>query len=373
MDPRPGLDKLCCQNPDCKRYGRYGGGNLTVRKVYGADRIRYLRCTSCTEEFSERRGSALFGCKIAEKKACSVIEHIDSGCSLRATASLVGVCREAVSRLVRRTGKVSEKAHDLLVQDIKPVALQFDEKWSYVGKKQKNLKTTDDPDEVGDRWDMICIDPQSKLLISLMPGKRTAASIGQVVADAASRLSAFYLPPALFTDGEETYLEAIRQAFGHSYPAPKTGNRGRNPAKIKRIPHRLVYAKIIKHRKKGKLVHIEISPVFGKARLAGVLALLGWNTPNMSAIERFNLTDRSRNRRKTRKSLGASRKDRYHDAVSWIEALRYNFYHSHRSLRLPCNQGKRKWLRRTPAMAAGLADHPYSTLELLRLTPNGMG
>jgi hypothetical protein len=75
MDTRPGLTKLCCQNPDCKDYGKRAGGNLSVRKVYGADQIRYLRCSSCTEEFSERRGSALFGCKIRAAKAVSVIEH----------------------------------------------------------------------------------------------------------------------------------------------------------------------------------------------------------------------------------------------------------------------------------------------------------
>jgi hypothetical protein len=30
-------------------------------------------------------------------------------------------------------------------------------------------------------------------------------------------------------------------------------------------------------------------------------------------------------------------------------------------------------MKRTPAMAAGLADHLFSTLELLRLCPLGLG
>jgi hypothetical protein len=37
----------------------HGQDNLTVRKIYGQDRIRLLRCRTCGEEFSERRGTAL--------------------------------------------------------------------------------------------------------------------------------------------------------------------------------------------------------------------------------------------------------------------------------------------------------------------------
>ena len=57
---RPDLDTLACVNADCQHYGRPGQGNLTIRKVYGQDGIRLLRCGSCQAEFSERRNTALF-------------------------------------------------------------------------------------------------------------------------------------------------------------------------------------------------------------------------------------------------------------------------------------------------------------------------
>jgi hypothetical protein len=41
---RPDLDTLACVNPECQRFRRPGEANLTVRKVYGADRLRLLRC-----------------------------------------------------------------------------------------------------------------------------------------------------------------------------------------------------------------------------------------------------------------------------------------------------------------------------------------
>ena len=370
MDPRPAIENLCCLNPECKAYGQREQDNLTLRKTYGADRIRYLRCRTCGEEFSERKGTALFNCKIREAQAVSVIEHLDSHCGMNATARLVGVSKAAVRRLVRVNGRVSGQLHDRLIRHLHPQALQFDEKWSYVGKKQAHLTREDDPSEKGDYWDANGLDPQSKLLVSLVPGKRTAETIHQVVADAAERLAPDAEQPAIFTDGESAYEEAILDVFGRRYRVPRRSVCGRPPAPMVRVPRDLVYAQIIKHRQGGRVKQVEIRPIFGKGKLPAVVARLGWNKANTSAIERFNLTDRMRNARKGRKTIGFSRRTCFHDAMSWISALRYNFHHAHRSLRRRTEEGR--WQQRTPAMAAGVADHIYSSLELMRLCPIGL-
>ena len=85
---RPDLSTLACINPACQQFRQRGQANLVIRKVYGHDRIRLLRCRSCCEEFSERRGSALCNTKLVEAKAEDVINHLDEGCSVRATARL---------------------------------------------------------------------------------------------------------------------------------------------------------------------------------------------------------------------------------------------------------------------------------------------
>ncbi len=371
MDPRPDLSNVCCLNPECTDYGHRGRDNLTVRKTYGVDQIRYLRCRRCGEEFSERKGTALFNCKIGEDKAVAVIEHLDSGCGLRATAQLVGVAKDTVSRLVRVSGRHSRQVHDRRVRHISPRALQFDEKWAYTGKKERHLTRQDDPVTLGDHWDVTCLDPQTKLLLTVVPGKRTATTIQQAVADAASRVAAHAPQPAIFTDGEPAYQTAILTVFGHRYPVPRTHRLGRPPTPVLRIPRDLVYAQVVKHRRAGRVIAVEIRPIFGKGKLPAVIVALGWTQANTSAIERFNLTDRTRNGRKARKTLRFSRRTRFHDWMSWITALRYNFHHAHRSLRQRTENGR--WQPRTPAMAAGLADHLYSSLELLRLCPIGLG
>lgn len=109
---RPHIETLACPYPDCHLYAQKGASNLTVRKVYGKDRIRYLRCRACAREFSERKGTALFGTKIAEEKAVSVVEHLAEGVSTKGTSRLVGVSAEAIRRLRRNVGDHARDFHD---------------------------------------------------------------------------------------------------------------------------------------------------------------------------------------------------------------------------------------------------------------------
>jgi hypothetical protein len=76
---RPQLETLACVNARCESYGQAGRNNLTIRKLYGKDHIRYLRCRECGAEFSERKNTALWNTKVAEEKAVSVAEHLAVG------------------------------------------------------------------------------------------------------------------------------------------------------------------------------------------------------------------------------------------------------------------------------------------------------
>jgi transposase-like protein len=131
---RPALDTLACIKPECPLFRQSDQGKLVVRKIYGSDAIRLLRCRNGCEEFSERRGTALFNTKLPESKAEDVINHLGEGCSVRATARLVKVCKETVARLLRVSGRHAEHFHDQHVRNRRPMALEFDEQWSVVKK-----------------------------------------------------------------------------------------------------------------------------------------------------------------------------------------------------------------------------------------------
>jgi len=82
-------------------------------------------------------------------------------------------------------------------------------------------------------------------------------------------------------------------------------------------------------------------------------------------VERTHLTSRQRNGRLVRKTLSFSKQ---RQMLAWAcawENLVYNFAHPVKTLRLPAPVTGRKWLKRSPAMAAGLTDHVWSIAELL--------
>ena len=99
-------------NRRCEPYGQAGQHNLTVRKTYGRDQIRYLRCRVCCSEFSERKQSALWNTKIREAQAVTMSEHLAEGCSLKGTARLVCVAPSTVRRLNQRLGEHGQAFHE---------------------------------------------------------------------------------------------------------------------------------------------------------------------------------------------------------------------------------------------------------------------
>jgi hypothetical protein len=79
--------------------------------------------------------------------------------------------------------------------------VQFDEKWSFVYKKQKNCDPTDPADDhCGDYWDYVAYDPEHRLVLAVIPGARTEENGVAIVGEVAERLGG--APPELLTSDE---------------------------------------------------------------------------------------------------------------------------------------------------------------------------
>jgi IS1 family transposase len=196
----------------------------------------------------------------------------------------------------------------------------------------------------------------SKLVVSLIVGKRTYDQTLRLVQDVKNRLRRGHLP-AMFTDAYASYESALLDVFGRRYPAP---GRGRHP--VIRWRQGLAYGQVKKCYKGNRVERVEVHVVHGKARLAHVLYLLGYKQINTSTVERHNGTSRLRNQRKVRKTLAFSKASRYHRWMSWLSVGLYNFCRSHSSLKI---RQETQVTHRSPAMVAGLTDHIWSTREWL--------
>jgi hypothetical protein len=173
----------------------------------------------------------------------------------------------------------------------------------------------------------------------------------------------------LFTSDElKHYREALLRVYGIPEDIPKGPRKRGRPRKPKlKPPPELRYAQVVKHRRKGRVVSISTKVIFGKEeeiqRLLEVSPVS--NKINISFIERNNLTLRQHSRRLTRKTNGFSKDLSKLEAQLYLALGYYHFVKEHFGLRQKSKDDGRKWIQRTPAIAAGITDHIWNTRELL--------
>jgi IS1 family transposase len=240
--------------------------------------------------------------------------------------------------------------------------VQFDEKWSFVERKEKHCQPEDT--RRGDCWDHTAIDPESRLVVSLVVGKRTAEAASEVVQDFHRRTGG-RLMRLMTSDEYPAYVDAIRSTYGTIVVPPRTGRPGRPRKPYTVMPPAVTYATVHKHREGNRVVRVSTRVVFGT--LAAVaLALLASavsRAVNTCFVERHNGTDRNRCSRKVRKTYAFSKDWDVHVAATRFSHFSYNFCWTVRTLRVRGEDGA--WQKRSPAMAAGLTDHVWTLREWL--------
>ena len=240
--------------------------------------------------------------------------------------------------LMMRVGALCDGFHDRRMHNLTLAHLECDEIWTFVRKKQAQLTPAESANVgIGDQYLFVAIDEDTKLIPGYLLGKRTAANAVAFAVDLAGRL---VLPelfdtarprPRFSTDGFNAYPGAIETAFGGAVD----------------------YGVIIKD-----FVESEQPGRYGPPEMVGAIrqVITGhfsrWDICT-SHVERHNLSIRTFMRRFTRLALGFSKKLENLEAAVHLYVAHYNFCRLHSSL------------PGTPAMAAGVAGHPWTLAELL--------
>src|SRR5262245_25931128 len=172
--------------------------------------------------------------------------------------------------------------------------VQFDEKWSFVAKKEKHCNPQDPADdERGDCWDHVALDPEHRLVVSVVTGRRTAEHTHLLVEDFHRRTGG-RLMNLMTSDENPAYAEAILEGYGEEVRPRRTGRPGRPRQPYKRVPEGLKYATVHKTRKQGRVVKVEPRVVFGTVRavLVALAVSLVSVAVNTVFVERNNGSDR---------------------------------------------------------------------------------
>jgi IS1 family transposase len=366
-------ESLYCPNRDCRYYGIPFHQGLMVKNGSSHGQKQAL-CRACRSSVSVRYGTAYLGLEAEPAIFETAVRALAEGNSLRATARIVQIDKDTACDWLDRAAQHCRSVMLYLWRHLHVTECQLDELWSFVHTKERNLPYAKIYCETyGDAWVWVAFAPVWRLVLAFVIGKRNQES-ANLLLDRVAYVTDDQIP--FFTsDRLPEYRTALLHAYGMWYQPQRQGNRGRYP-KPRRIPlPGLLYAQVVKKRKKGRVVEVDSQVVFGDsdAIAARLAASPVSKTVNTSFVERDNLTQRQSNRRLTRRTNGFSKEIAWFEKQLWVSLAYYHLALPHHSLRqrLPAPEPTRgtgttrRWRPVTPAMAAGITDHVWTTAQLL--------
>jgi len=282
--------------------------------------------------------------QLNNQRRSQVIACLVEGMSIRSTVRVTGVAKNTIVKLLAEVGQACADFQDTTLRNLDSTRIECDEIWSFCYSKQKNI-----PEEFvgtpgyGDVWTWTAIDADTKLVPSWLVGERTNKDAYFFLKDLHSRLKNRV---QLTTDGHHPYLAVVEPLFGADGIDFAMLHKiyGNQPTGAKNSPER----------------------TYSPAECTGteVRVITGNPDPSListSYVERQNLTMRMGMRRFTRLTNGFSKKIENHAHAVSLHFMFYNFARPHQTLSK--NFGKPT----TPAMAAGKANHVWSTWEIAEL------
>ncbi len=274
--------------------------------------------------------------RLSRKERAQIIRALVEGNSLRSTVRITGFALNTIVKLLVELGDVCAAYQDEHLRDLPTTRIECDEIWSFCHAKALIV-----PDEhrgergYGDVWTWTALDPDTKLMVSWLVGDRDQASAHAFMADVAPRLPNRV---QITTDGFQPYVEAIERAFGRDVDyAMLVKEYGHDPNEERRFGPPVVLSE--------RVVLIQGNPDDDKI--------------STSYVERQNLNMRMGMRRFTRLTNAFSKKLRNHAASVSLHFFYMNWAKAHKPLANP--------YPRSPAMAAGLADHVWTCEEIAAL------
>ena len=337
--------EVFCPNETCVARGQIGQGNIGVH----SQQERRYKCNVCGVTFAETKGTPFYRAHKPHWEIIIVVTLLAYGCPIQAIVAAFGWDERTVKKVQETSGEHCQDVHEHLVEQPRDLQhVQADEIWV---KAQGMVLWLAMAMQVGTRlW-----------LGAVVSERRDRSLITELMQHV--RACALCRPLLFCVDGLRAYVGAIQRTFREPL---RTGQPGRPRLR----PWDGIYIAQVIKQYQGRRVTGVIHRIC-QGTTAQVQALIqasqGHGGINTAYIERLNATFRARLAPLVRRSRALVRQLPTLHAGVYLVGTVYNFCTYHQSLRvellLPHN--RRRWLKRTPAIAAGITDHKWSVEELL--------
>jgi transposase-like protein len=335
-----------CHNPACSVYGQVGRGNIGI---HSRKEARYS-CKVCGQPFAATKGTPLYRLRKEPEEVGRVLTLLAHGCPRQAIVAAFGYDERTVANWQRKAGEHGQRFHEYVMKH-HPIEV------GHAQADELSVKT------VGGRlWMALAIAVPSRFWLGGVLGESREWPLLLAIV---GLIRAWARHPAILigVDGLAGYVTAVRRVFRRPIYTGKPGRPRLEPETG------WMLGQVVKQYAKRRVVSVTQRIVVGTAaNIQTVLTTTGGGTRiNTAYIERLNATFRSVLALLVRRGRALARTQATLQAGMYLVGCVYNFCTFHESLRLPAAaENGRKWIERTPAMAAGLTEERWTVLDLLR-------
>jgi len=364
---------LYCPNKGCQYYGIPLQCSKMVKNGSSYGQAQAL-CRGCGGSVALSYATAYYGLESELAIFETAVRALAEGNSIRATGRILQIDKDSVCDWLNRAALHCRSVVLYFWSQLHVTECQLDELWGFVHTKEAHLPCAKIYCETyGDAWVWLAFAPVWRLVLAFVVGKRTQEN-ADLLLDRVKDVSDEHIP--FFTSDQlPEYDDALLHTYGVWVQPKRKGARGRCPLP-RRVPTAdLLYAQVVKVREHGRVTQVKTKVIFGKPEaIAEQLANSSVSDAiNTSFVERDNLTQRQSNRRLTRRTNGFSKEIIWFEKQLWLSMAYYHFVLPHHSLRQRLKTPEptrgtgspKRWKPLTPAMAADITDHIWTTTELL--------
>ena len=269
------------------------------------------------------------------------------GCPIPAIVAAFGLDERTVRAWLHKAGAHAALLHDRMAVGVEARQVQADE----IRVRVRG----------GAVWAAIALDVGSRLWLATAVARRRDGLLVHLVLrrTLATLAGRTFL---LAVDGFASYIGAARTLIR---VPEQTGRRGRPPLVW---PEGFAFAQVVKaglHRGEGIVRRVVVGT---EATLsAALVASHGGATINTASIERLNAMLRAHLAPLVRRRRALAHGPALVESGLHLLRLAYNWWWTHESPRLHAVGTGHRWVERTPAVAAGLANRPFHLADLLRM------
>jgi transposase-like protein len=331
----------------CPKCGACGKDGWIV--IHSQKEQRY-RCKRCRATFSERLGTAYYGLKTQDAVFTQVVTLLAYGCPPQAIVMAYGLDRRTVRNWFHKASQHSQAVHQQTVGQTQ---------WDLIHVQVDEIKVRI---QGGILWVTLALMVSTRLWLGVATDRvrskdMIVSCLRQVAACALCR------PLLIAVDGLNIYQTAWEKAFRSRHALGKQG-------RLKWVVWRCITLTQVIKARGNQRGNIDLVVAQGCAQDADRLRARsgGGRQINSAFIERFNATARQRLACLTRRTRHSLKHQVALEGGVFLMGCVYNFCTPHRSLAqvLYLSPLRRRWFKRTPAMAAGLTDHCWTLTDLLK-------